>query len=145
MIKEAFSKDMDYKDYEYYLDVNGQSKHLNTKEKFNENNSGFGITASKYEDSVVEILTAGGYKNSYNNNSFYAGGGVAKRMSLDDLYMDVGVIGGAVTGYDKPISPLAALYMSVGNKGKSRINVLVAPKTKKNPAMIMMNMGIPFK
>lgn len=128
----------------YYLDINGLSKHLNTDVEYNERNYGLGISRETVKDKIVKILTAGGYKNSFNNPSYYAGAGIARRFGNEN-YLDLGVIGGAATGYDNKISPMAAIMASVGRKDFARLNAMYAPKTEKNPALIMMNLGIPFK
>ena len=128
----------------YYLDINGLSKHLNTDVEYNERNYGLGISRETVKDKIVKILTAGGYKNSFNNPSYYAGAGIARRFGNVN-YLDLGVIGGAATGYDNKISPMAAIMASVGRKDFARLNAMYAPKTEKNPALIMMNLGIPFK
>ena len=128
----------------YYLDINGLSKHLNTDVEYNERNYGLGISRETVKDKIVKILTAGGYKNSFNKPSYYAGAGIAKRFGNEN-YLDLGVIGGAATGYDNKISPMAAIMASVGRKDFARLNAMYAPKTEKNPALIMMNLGIPFK
>ena len=138
---------MDLNDYKLYLDINGKSKHSGGDETqdYNENNYGFGITAEKEHDKIVQLLTAGGYKNSFNKPSYYAGGGLAKRFGAGDYYMDVGGIAGGVTGYDKTVSPLVAAIMSLGQKDKAKLNMMYAPETEKSPSLIMMNLGIPFK
>ena len=126
-----------------YLDVNGRSKHIGTDIPYNEENTGFGISATQGND-LVKILTAGGYKNSYGEPSYYAGGGLAKRFGNKN-YMDVGAVGGVVTGYEDKVSPLAAALLSLGRKDRMRLNFLLAPKFKENPALLMMNLGIPFR
>ena len=129
---------------DYYLDINGLSKHLNTDVEYNEQNYGFGVTREDVKDKLVKTLTAGGYKNSFGKPSYYAGGGLAKRFG-DDYYMDLGGMVGAATGYDKAISPIAAAIMSVGKKDLAKLNMMYAPETEKSPSLIMMNLGIPFK
>lgn len=128
----------------YYLDINGLSRHLNTDVEYNERNFGLGITRETELDKVIKILTAGGYKNSFNKPSYYAAAGIAKRFG-NEHYADLGVIGGAATGYDKKLSPMAALIAAIGKKDFARLNMMYAPKTEKNPALLMMNLGIPFK
>lgn len=131
------------KDSDLYLDVNGKSKHLGTDIPYNEDNVGFGITATQGND-LVKILSAGGFKNSYGDPSYYGGGGLAKRFG-NKYYADIGAVGGVVTGYEDKISPLGAALLSLGVKDRARLNFLLAPKFKENPALLMMNLGIPFR
>jgi len=137
---------MDFKDYDFYLDINGKSKHLNTDVEYNENNYGFGITAEKerLKSRVIDILTAGTYKNSHGNRSNYAGAGIGKKYG-DEYYAVLGAIGGVVTGYEDTLSPLGALYAGLGKKGKARLNLMYAPSSADNPQLLMMNLGLPFK
>ena len=130
---------------DYYLDINGLSKHLNTDVEYNEKNYGFGVTRETVDDNkLVKMLTAGRYDNSFGNTTYYGGGGIAKRFG-DDYYADVGAIGGAMTGYQDRLSPMAALYGAVGKKDKAKLRMMYAPETDKSPSLIMMNLGIPFK
>lgn len=137
---------MDVNDYKLYLDINGKSKHQGESagQGYNENNYGFGITGEKVDNGLVKLLTAGGYKNSFNDPSYYAGGGLAKRFQSGDYYADLGGIAGGVTGYDKAVSPLAALLLSLGKEDLAKLNMMYAPGTEKSPALVMMNLGIPF-
>ena len=138
---------MDLDDYQLFLDINGKSKHTGSSadQDYNENNYGFGITAEKKHEDIVNLLTAGRYKNSFNDPSYYAGAGMAKRFGTGDYYMDLGGIAGGVTGYEKKLSPMAALLLSVGKKDTAKLNMMYAPETEKSPSLIMMNLGIPFK
>ena len=128
----------------YYLDINGLSKHLNTDVEYNEKNWGFGITRETADSKLVKMLTAGGYKNSFGNTSYYAGGGLARRFGKD-YYMDVGGVAGGITGYEKAISPMVAGILSVGKKDLGSLRMMYAPETDKSPSLLMMNLGIPFK
>ena len=130
---------------DYYLDINGLSKHLNTPVEYNERNLGFGVTRETQDDSLIKMLTAGGYKNSFNNPSYYAGGGLAKRFGTGDYYMDIGGLLGGITGYDKAVSPMAAGLLSVGKKDLAKLRMMYAPETEKSPSLLMMNLGIPFR
>jgi len=129
---------------DYYLDINGLSKHLNTDVSYNERNLGMGLTRETVDDDLVKMLTAGGYKNSFGDTSLYAGGGLAKRFG-DDYYMDVGGVLGGITGYDKTVSPMAAGLLSFGKKDLAKLRMMYAPETEKSPSLLMMNLGIPFK
>jgi len=137
---------MDFNDYDFYLDVNGKSKHFGKSDEqgYNENNVGLGITGEKADIGLVKLLTAGGYKNSFNKPSYYAGGGLAKRFGSGDYTMDIGGIAGGVTGYEKTISPLVAALLSLGKKDLAKLNIMYAPQTKNSPSLIMLNLGIPI-
>lgn len=131
---------------EYYLDINGLSKHLNTDVEYNEKNYGFGITREKQdlENDIINMITGGTYQNSFGNQSNYAGAGIAKRFG-DEYYADVGVVGGVMTGYDKAVSPMAAIYAALGKEDFAKLRMMFAPETEKSPALMMMNLGIPLK
>ena len=53
---------------DYYLGINGLSKHLTTGVEYNERNYGLGITREDVKDKLVKILTASGYKSSFEYN-----------------------------------------------------------------------------
>ena len=130
----------------YYLDINGLSKHLNTDVEYNEKNYGLGITREKerQKQRIIDILTAGTYQNSFGNQTTYAGAGIAKRFG-QKYYADLGVVGGAMTGYEDSISPMAALYAAFGKEDLAKLRLMYAPETEKNPATMMLNLGIPLK
>lgn len=129
-----------------YFDVNGLSKHFGGNIEYNERNPGFGITAEKVEDGIVKGLLGGTYKNSFNDRSFYAGGHLAKRFGKD-YYMDLGVSGGLISGYDEgKIVPMAALMAQFGKKDLGRLKFQYVPRIEsKSPSLLMMNLGIPLK
>ena len=131
----------------YYLDINGLSKHFGGEDLgYNENNPGIGITRETEKNKVVKALMAGMYENSFNDPSFYAGGHLAKRFG-DDYYLDLGVSGGLITGYeDMPVTPMAALMAQLGKKDLGRLKFQYVPSIEsKEPAVLMMNLGIPFR
>lgn len=128
----------------YYLDINGLSKHLGEDQSLNERNYGFGITREKESNRLVRMLSAGGYKNSYGDPSFYAGAGIAKRFGKE-YYMDVGAIGGGITGYENKVSPMAAGLVAFGKKNLGRLNLMYVPRNDKTDPLLMMNLGIPIK
>lgn len=131
----------------YYLDINGLSRHLDTDKELNEKNYGFGVTQEKVLDNrLVRMLSAGGYKNSYDNNSLYATAGLAKRFKpTKNVFVDIGGVAGGATGYTDKIKPIAAANLAVGHKKYGRLNLLYGPETDSNPAVFMMNLGIPIK
>ena len=156
---------MDFADLNYYLDVNGLSKHLGVAEglpqnfKYNESNPGLGITAESVNNRLIKALMAGRYQNSFGTPSYYAGGSLAKRFG-NDYYIDLGVFGGAATGYKdvkghhngntysfpeyKAIQPMAGLMTNIGTKDLGRLGIKYIPKSRVSPALLMMNLGIPF-
>ena len=130
----------------YYLDINGLSKHFGGEHEYNEVNPGIGVTRETVNDKIVKALMAGRFENSFNDPSYYLGGHLAKRFG-DDYYMDLGVSGGLLTGYeDQSITPMAALMAQFGKKDLGRLKFQYAPSIEaKDPALLMMNLGIPFK
>lgn len=140
---------------DYFFDINGLSKHLgepveysqkgsDTPAKYNESNFGFGVTREDESNGLVRLLTAGRYNNSFGNPTNYAGAGIAKRFG-SDYYADIGVMGGAMTGYEDKLSPMAAIYSAVGKKDKAKLRLMYAPESEVAPPVLMMNLGIPFK
>ena len=127
-------------DGDYSLTVNGKSKHLDTDVPRNENNTGFGLLAEK----DGKFLTAGGYKNSEWNPSYYVGGGYKKRFG-NNFYIEPGILGGIVSGYEGGLIPMALPMVSIGKKGLGAINTMYAPRVGDDPAVIMFNMSVPFK
>ena len=132
----------------YFLDINGLSRHLDTKHEkgdgYNEQNYGFGLTREKKNNRLVQLMLAGGYKNSFGDPSYYAGGGLAKRFG-DRYYMDVGGMAGGVTGYHNRLSAMAGPFITLGEKDKGRLRFIYLPKTDENDATLMMNLGVPIK
>ena len=125
---------------DYYLDINGKSKHLGTDEKFNEDNKGFGVT-TEYGN---KLATMGHYRNSMYDDSYYAGMGFKKRFG-DKYYTDLGLLYGAVTGYEDKVTPMVLPMVSFGVKGVGKLNMMYAPEYKNNPSVLMMNLGIPIR
>lgn len=84
------------------------SKHINSDKDYNEQNHGIGY---KNKDGYL----AGIYRNSLNKNSLYAG----KEFQTDPLISDklrLAIVLGLVTGYNKPVQPLALPEILYGNK-----------------------------
>jgi phosphohistidine swiveling domain-containing protein len=129
----------------YYLDINGLSKHFGGDKEYNEVNPGIGITRETVNDKVVKALMAGVYENSFEDTSAYVGGHLAKRFG-DDPYLDLGISGGLITGYeDNALTPMAALMAQVGKKDLGRLKFQYVPSIEaKEPSLLMMNLGIPF-
>lgn len=137
---------MDFNDPTYFLDINGLSKHVGGQEyDYNEVNPGIGITRETVNDKVVKALMAGVYENSFEDPSVYAGGHIARRFG-DDYYLDLGVSGGLITGYeDNALTPMAALMAQAGKKGLGRLKFQYVPSIEsKQPALWMINAGYEF-
>lgn len=84
------------------------SKHFNADRDYNENNTGIGY---KNKDGWL----AGIYRNSLDKNSAYAG----KEFQTDPVMGDklrLAMVLGLVSGYNKPILPLALPEVLYGNK-----------------------------
>ena len=121
------------------LVVNGASRHFDSPVQMNERNHGFGILAEK----EGKYLTAGGYKNSEDKNSYYAGGGVKKRYG-NDYYIEPGVLAGVVSGYKNAVTPMVLPTLGVGKKNVGALNFMYTPETRDALATLMMNMSIPL-
>ena len=84
------------------------SKHINSDKNYNEQNHGIGY---KTNDGYL----AGIYRNSLNKNSIYAG----KEFQTDPIVGDklkLAIVLGLVSGYNKPVQPLALPEVLYGNK-----------------------------
>jgi len=77
--------------------LNGRSIHLSAKEPLNEANWGAGL---EYQyttgDNWVPFLTVSGFRDSNENMSYYAGGGMKRRFQLgsqpNQFYVDAGAV-----------------------------------------------------
>lgn len=102
------------------------SKHIKPSQDYNENNYGIGY---KTNDGCL----AGTYKNSLNKNSVYAG----KEFQTDPILNDklrLAIVLGMVTGYNKPIQPLALPEVLYGNKEHEMALGVVPPIKNVTPA-----------
>lgn len=84
----------------YNMILNGRSVHLSehpTGGKFNENNYGSGVQydfARPYGSKWVTYTTSSVFSDSFNNISYYAGGGQSRRFYLSKgWHADVGYLG----------------------------------------------------
>lgn len=138
---------------DWYLDINGISRHEKDPDevmgqsaaekignKWNERNYGIGVTAKDGNT----FYTAGGYKNSLYEPSFYAGAGLSKRFG-NDFYIEPGVMAGLVTGYENPVTPFVMPQLSVGLKDFGALNLRYAPEYENNPAFWTMNLSVPIE
>lgn len=132
-----------------YLDINGMSKHLNTEQEFKEVNQGLGITAEQVEKKLVRAVQAGYYRNSKDEDSFYAAIQLMKRFG-NKIYGDIGVTAGGLTGYEEygfgKVTPVAGITGRLGIKDAARASVTYVPSfQEEQPAVLMGNISIPFK
>jgi hypothetical protein len=135
---------MDFSNLDYYLDINGLSRHINPQIEYQEVNPGFGITAENTDNRLIKALMAGGYKNSFGEPSYYGAGSLAKRFG-DNYYADIGAFGGLATGYEDRLTPIAGLLATLGKKDLGRLQFMLTPPADKADAVLMMKLGIPFK
>ncbi|MBL1261122.1 MAG: hypothetical protein COB33_011380 [Thiotrichaceae bacterium] len=85
----------------YSLILNGKSIHKEEpkKDSFNEKNWGFGLQYDYkiYQGHWQPYLTTSIFKDSFEENSFYAGGGVMRRFTLNKIHpslnFDAGLVG----------------------------------------------------
>lgn len=102
------------------------SKHINPDKQYNEQNHGIGY---KNHDGYL----AGLYKNSLNKNSVYAG----KEFQSDPILNDklkLAIVLGLVSGYQKPVQPLALPEILYGNKEHELALGIVPPIKGVTPA-----------
>ncbi len=122
----------------YHLIVNGKTIHKEQPKKgsFNEKNWGLGLQYdySIYKKRWLPYLTISGFKDSYNENSFYAGGGMMRRFSLDwlqdELHFDAGLVVFVMTRKDhrngRPF--LGALPAFSLGSDRVAVNISYVPK-----------------
>lgn len=120
---------------EFSTVLNGKSFHLGSDKSWNEKNYGLGIeyqldTVSKWKT----IFMVNGFRDSYNNMSYMAGGGLHRTVftsdSFDGLYVDLGV-NAFVMKRDKVNDnrpfPGALPSMTIGNRYMG-VNVTYMPR-----------------
>lgn len=98
------------------------SQHINTQQKYNENNYGVG-----YRFGGADVIV-GYYKNSEYNDSVYAA--YEARWKLTE-HVHVGVIAGAVTGYKRAAVLPVVLPEAVVQLGGLEVALTYAPKVDK--------------
>lgn len=112
------------------------SKHIGADRQYNEQNSGLGYRSP-------EGWMIGGYKNSLNRPSFYAG----KEFQTDIIpnKLAAALMVGGVTGYDRPINPLAlpALVYQM-DKDRALAAALVPPVKGVTPATLALQLRRKF-
>jgi len=124
----------------YSLILNGKSIHKEAPKKgsFNEKNWGFGLQYDYaiYKEHWQPYLTASIFKDSFEENSFYAGGGMMRRFSLneihEDLHFSAGLVGFVMTRKDhhnrRPF--LGALPAFAFGTDKVAVNISYVPKVE---------------
>ena len=119
---------------EWSLLVNGKAIHLGAPEgsNLNEGNWGLGVQYDwiRPNSNWVPFATASGFKDSNNNPSYYAGGGLLYRFKFEHVHVDAGLVGFVMTreGYKDGDPFLGALpAFSVGTKHVA-LNFTYIPK-----------------
>lgn len=95
------------------------SKHINPDKKYNENNYGIGYKSN-------DGWLAGYYRNSLDKDSLYAG----KEFQSDPILNDklrLAIVLGMVSGYQKPMTPMALPEILYGNKEHELALGLIPP------------------
>ncbi len=93
---------------ELSLLINGYTHHINPPEAYhyNERNwgGGFQYDYDRVYGSWVPFIAASGLRDSFRENSYYAGGGMQRRFevspSLDNLHVDLGLVAFVMTRKD---------------------------------------------
>lgn len=115
-----------------YMTTGFLSKHIGTDQKFNEQNSGLGYASP-------DGYLLGAYMNSLDKPSVYA----AKEWKTDPykagpVALQAGLLGGAVTGYGKPLTPLLMPEL-LGSYGDHMMALgLVPPVKNVTPAVLAL-------
>jgi hypothetical protein len=112
--------------------VNGISRHIGSDNKINEWNPGVGVVCQT-SSSMSSFI--GFYKNSFNNDSYYAGSEKHLRYGDGDLHLDPGVVVLAATGYQESnqvfsshgISALMYLNLAISYKDSVKLNIGYGP------------------
>lgn len=129
---------------QWSLLINGKSIHFekSTIEKYNEENYGVGVQYdfSLKDSKWVPFLTASGFKDSYKNPSYYAGGGAMYRhyfgTEKNKLYFDIGLVVFAMTrkNYQNGDPFLGMLPMITFGNSRVALNMTYVPKI--DPKMV---------
>jgi hypothetical protein len=112
--------------------VNGRAVHVNAAKDWNESNWGLGFEREfRHSGPWVRIALANGFRDSMNQPSYMAGGGLKRRFHVvsDDFYVDLGVVGFLMTRHDvnhnRPF-PGALPAITVGSK-RIAVNMTYMP------------------
>lgn len=90
---------------DWSLVLNGKSIHVNSSKNWNEQNWGLGLEREFDSQSRwVKVALINGFKDSQDEMSYMAGGGLKRRFRLnslsEDFFVDVGLIGFMMTRQD---------------------------------------------
>jgi hypothetical protein len=125
------------------LEVHMASKHFDDNFDYNETNLGLGYSHDIF-DSVQ--LTGGGFNNSYDTTSIYAG---AKWLPLDFNVFRAGVVVGVVTGYEdhtdaKSVQPMILPEIQIGTDKIFLISRILPDLGDNSTAVVTFSLGIGF-
>jgi hypothetical protein len=131
---------------ELHLLVNGKAFHIHPPEgsNFNERNWGWGLQYDYVTPNAkwMPFLQASGFKDSFRNWSYYAGGGLMRHLvpeaGTNDLRVDIGAIAFLMTRKDyKDDKPFFGILpaLSVGTD-RVALNVTYVPKVE--PKMVAL-------
>jgi hypothetical protein len=126
--------------------VNGKSLHMNPPRdiEYNENNWGAGIQYDfeSYGKRWVPFITASGFRDSFENPSYYTGAGLVRRIHfnhrIDGKHFDAGIIGFFMTREDyKDGNPFFGILpaLSFGSR-RYAVNMTYIPKV--DPKMVAL-------
>lgn len=129
-----------------HLLLNGKARHINPRPDvaYNERNwgGGFEYDFGRRTSIWVPFVSASGFIDSLENPSYYAGGGILRRYlisrKLDDLHVDLGVIGFVMTRqdfYGGRLFPGALPVLSFGSS-KIAMNITYVPAMDKKIAQL---------
>ncbi len=115
---------------DWSLVINGKSYHVNSSKDWNEQNWGLGFEREFHSQSRwVKTAAGNAFRDSQDEMSYMAGGGIKRRYRLDSLapglFFDVGVVAFVMTRQDvKNNQPFPGLLpaMSVGTR-RAALNV----------------------
>ena len=90
---------------DWSLVLNGKSVHVNSSKDWNEQNWGLGLEREfDAEARWVKVAVVNGFRDSQDEMSYMAGGGIKRRFRLDSLtegfFVDVGIVGFLMTRQD---------------------------------------------
>ncbi len=90
---------------DWSLVLNGKSVHVNSSKDWNEQNWGLGLER-EFDGQArwVKVAVVNGFRDSQDEMSYMAGGGIKRRFRLDSLmdgfFVDLGVVGFLMTRQD---------------------------------------------
>lgn len=90
---------------DWSLVLNGKAIHVNSSKDWNEQNWGLGLEREfDAQSRWVKVALVNGFRDSQDEMSYMAGGGIKRRFRLDSLYdglfVDLGVVGFLMTRQD---------------------------------------------